>query len=262
MKLEIEVRRIDQQEAGRLIGTNDNPRGKHPPGRIAAYARLMTDCFWKLSVIILDAKGKLLDGFGRMAAVQLCGKSQVFAVITGWPVNDVDVIDGNKVRDSSSLLRNNGVASPHRVRSLIAGIVRLPHHQSTPVVLLNSDYLPLYARLEPVITPLTPFLVGGQGSLPTCCLTAFARAILAGESSSRIVEALRKMTDLIFGSQDEPLRLLVKTLQQETLGSGGTIGQGHVYMKSAKALRAWLSGEGVKLLKVGGVDPFPSNIMP
>jgi hypothetical protein len=249
--------KIGPQEAAALLASNENPRGKHPPGRVEAYARAMESGRWKpSSVILVGPEGQLLDGFGRLLAVQLCGRPQHFIVIRGFPSDQVDIVDANKVRDPAALLRCETSENPRMARALVAGIVRLPHRQSR--VLLNSDYPILFSTfrkaLEAVLSVTRP---QKRGQVPVASKTAFCRAIIAGESVEKIQTALRKIEEV--DVSDAPsLRLLVKALQG-TVGAAGATSSDTTYLRSARAIRAWLDGVALGVLRADGDDPFPLN---
>ena len=260
MALGIEKRRIDPREAARLLATNDNPRGRHPIGRVDAYARVMTSGHWKLSIIMLDTHGRLVDGFGRLNAVIKTQTTQTFVVIAGWNEDDVDVIDANKARSPNAILRTVCEEKPGDVRALISGIVRRPLRHR--VQLLNSDYPTLYELYQLAIDPVLPFITHKAGAPPICCVTGFCRAILFYNSSGKtqqILSGLSKLVELEFGPQDGALRTLAKFLRNGKPGASGNQSQDEFYLKTASAIEHWLNGVSPKRL-VAGRDPYPVDV--
>jgi hypothetical protein len=256
-KLEIEVRSIGPQEAGALLGSNANPRGRHPAGRISAYGRLMTEKKWKLSIILIDEHGRLVDGFGRLTAVVNTGVAQKFVVITNWPEDCVDVIDGNKPRDPAALLRDAGVSSSRSARALVAGVVRLPHR--TDIVLTNPDYVPLYELYKTGIDVVLEYSKHKGGGLPASVLVGFARAMLAGAlTTEKARQGLTTLDELTFSEEDQPLRLLKKFLES-TSGQAGHGPAADRYLRTVNAIHAWRSGEPMKQLKAGQ-DWYPVEL--
>ena len=247
---------IGPREAAKFLASNENPRGKHPVGRIEAYARVMASKKWEpASIILLGFHDELLDGFGRLTAVIRTGIHQRFLVIRNFPPEYAHLIDGCKVRDPARTLAEVTSENIKSARALVSGIVRLP---SRPITILTTDYVPLFELYRDGINPILAVTRGNnRGSIPMACKVAFAKAILNGLNPAKMQEGIRKLEQN--DVSDAPsLRLLTLALRHDSKKGRGELSL--LYIKTAKAIKAWVEGVNLKCLKADGDDPFPIDL--
>jgi len=81
------VQRIDPVVAREILRCHQNyrPLSEH---RRFAYANLMIENHWGLSILLFDSEGVLLDGQTRLKAVVDTERPQWFACLHGWPAEE------------------------------------------------------------------------------------------------------------------------------------------------------------------------------
>ena len=251
--LSISIQTIDPILARLYLDAHENYRTVNKR-RMAAYSRAMKADNWKLSILIFDQDGILVDGQTRLEALINAGVAEEFAVVAGWPSEATVTLDNNQARTKGQTLKASiGVKNATRVASLAQNI----KHLFDSDFHTNMEVTELATKYGSVINKVTE--VQGHSAVKAALHgLPYCRALVCfPDREVEILDALRCLRDLDF---HEPRTSGLKQYYLAYVsGSGTKIGgtqRKDVYLRGARALQAYLNNEEIKHLIKPNVDPF------
>jgi len=248
------VKQIGPVKAAALLAGNSNYR-KMSIARRDTYARLMTNGQWKLSILLFDKDGNLVDGQTRLAAVVKTGLAQWFVCISSWPREEEIAVDNGQNRSRSQVAQaERGVSNASLRLAMATGI---EHITEGVYPMTNLEALACYDKHEPIIEKVCSLL---RKPMSTSVIgIPFCRALLARpEDETKIIEALEKLMSLEFASaRMSGLKLFYQWAVVRRFAAGGTKFRAETYLRCARALEAYLNDERIGKLYLPKSDPFP-----
>ncbi len=250
------IKRIDAAMAQSILDNHENYRNISA-SRSRAYARLMEKGLWKLSVLLFNEDGSLLDGQTRLKGITISKLPQWFICIHGVPCSEVLGIDQGQPRSRPQVAKAElGINNAGRKMALASGIVDI----CGKIGLTNIEVLGVYEKYrlyidrvaESLSKPLHAAIHG----------VAFVRAMIAHPGEvDRIESALQKACALDFADPAmSGLRLYYQWAVTRGFTRGGATFRQMAYMKSAGAVRAYLDNRPLVKLVAPKTDPFPVRI--
>jgi hypothetical protein len=254
-KLQVKVAKIGPEEARVMLMGHTNYRALSAR-RANAYAQLMRDGQWRLSILIVGENGELVDGATRLNAVISSGATQEFAIIEGWPTDSIVVLDNGQARTRQQVAQaERGIKNGNKVMATVVGIAN-PQSQGP---ILNLQALSLYDKhgqlAELVLSFLRPPLVAAVHAIP------FARAIMRyPDREPEILSALVQLCDMNFSEPHmSGLRLYFSWAVTRGFVRGGGAARYEAYKRCARAIQAFLDDETLDKLYCPSSDPFADN---
>lgn len=246
---------VTPELARKILDEHNNYR-KVNKRRVSAYTRIMNNNEWELAQpIIFDDDGILIDGQHRLQAIISCGRPQQFVFIAGLPRRAMSAIDSGQARTSEQVLSferrdAQGKLSP----SIIRAILTMP---STHCDLIqNSEFPSLYDALEDYLIVLKQlFPKKEKGFCRAPFQAAVVRCLMNYEDSIEVVTTLCDEMNTAKFKRSKNGGILSRMLITEPYG--GATSNSIVYMKSARALKAEISGVELNKLYVPSQDPLP-----
>lgn len=210
------VRLITPEEAKAILDHNpDNPRGKTSHRHVLDYALAMEEGNWTLTgePLIFDQKGNLKDGFHRLEASVLSGKSFPTLVVGNIEQSAIKDIDGGKVRTLSQRLG----AEIHIVTLLSTaiycfGYVHSQYKRRTMVQRLLSSPLARAANLMPPIKTGSTKYVGSAPFRIGLCLQH-----LNGTSADWINHHLRLVQLRQYDQLNQTMKALCRSIDTNSI---------------------------------------------
>ena len=255
-ELEMNVKLITPDTAKDILDGMNNYRSKSQK-RVSAYARIMTKGAWKLSILLFDKDGGLLDGQHRLEAVVKSGLPQMFVVIYNWPNDSVIALDNGQNRSAGQVLKSErpDAVSTNRIIAMCSGIEYISSGERGSV-LLNYEKVDLYDKYGKLATEVLSRL---NGPLKTGLHgIAFCKAILKyPEKTNEVFEAMRKLNELDFSEPKmQGLKLYFNYVVVKGASKGGGDVRKNSYLRCARALQAYLDGQCIDKLYCPKEDPF------
>jgi len=242
---------IGPERALELLNSNTNPRGKGIVLRdVCAYARVMLTPQWVPTLLLLDEKRRLLDGFTRLTAVVQIQKKVEFIVVSGLPAQIAKALDNGRRRPGAiNIAEARGDWHYAKfISSLVAGIVRYPHRQT--VCILNTDLPVLYDLYREAVEWIVSVFAGhNEGHVKMPVIYAFAHAYLAkAQTPERLTQLAESYRDQMFDDQKDPLRLLCSRVIRD-MASTTRLPAIELYLLATRAIQAACDGEQIGVLK-------------
>lgn len=252
--IRIAVKKITPDLAESYLSEHKNYRNPNK-SRVQTYIRMMRNEQWKLSIIIFDEDGKLIDGQHRLIAVIDSGLPQYFAVVTGYPCNSEVTLDNGQVRSRAQVLKAERGVKNGTARASMAGALEFGVTSTSYGKYSNLESVVLHDKYKDIIDSC--FEAAGKDRRTAILLIPFARAIKRyPELKDKILKGLKCCVEMDFA---EPASKSLKLFYQwYTMinRQGGSDVRTKIYMKGARALEAYLNDEVLSVVKAPKVDPF------
>jgi len=259
--MRLQVKYISPAKAKRILQTHTNFRGLDKR-KVEQYAAVMKRGEWGIfPPICIGQSGQLQDGNHRLNAIVLSGKGQWITVVKGVPGSAARHYDNGRPRNPQDILRYDFGSSLRTSARRLQSIIQLTRYGcNNPDKLLNCDYSRLYERYKSAISRFSGIFAKSHRHCPPVLVATFCRAWLqlSGDEVQRdaLVEAALKYVRMEFDSvRLGPLRMLCSWICDANLRSRKN--RTEAYLRSAKALQAYLSRKAVKRLIPARSDPFP-----
>ncbi|HOX27485.1 MAG TPA: hypothetical protein PLL30_17325 [Candidatus Krumholzibacteria bacterium] len=249
-------RNITPASAQILLNTS-NPNNRHiSKVWVERLARDMKAGRWVSDVpIMLDHNGVLVDGQHRLAAVIKAGITVRMMVLSGIAADVRRVLDQNRKRTPSDVLRLDGRFE--RVLNHDGSVVIAMHRglNTSYLPLTTSELVELYAENYDAIQFANSCLTFGRHSI------VVVRAVVARAWYSADREEIgnfcdRLNTGAVLDKHTESGAALFYRFIM-TAHVTGTVGQYEVYAKCERALRAFIDKEKIARLYETQVELFP-----
>lgn len=248
-------------------------RGNRPLSldRVEDYSRAMRFGLWKLTHqgVAFSKRGRLLDGQHRLHAIVDAGVTICLHVSWGLAGNTFDVIDTGRARTVADMLNGmNGPIRDLKRKSLVAAVAAgMMRGISAPKVYDKAVLVKATSALHEQITPFVEVLVKEPISRRAPIIAAFCVAARGadafpgprgGFSRAKVMALAKNFASLEFAGNDDPMRLLYKSLSGERASGRrrkpSAYGEMHTYAVAVTAIRAALEGKPIKRCDEATID--------
>ena len=260
----VEVRDVTPDDAKAWLGANHPRNRRLRPAKVAEYAADIRGWRWKLSdqAITFDARGKLVNGQHRLAAVVVAGVPIRAVVLRGVDPGTLYVLDGGMKRKTDDRFGMAGRDWPAgcgaTVRRVRMGGRTAGHGQgmSDPAV---AEFMGRHATavaLAHDCLPAGPGKPFGSASIRA----VLVRAAIGGHPEKSLRRFAAVVTTGLSESRAESAAVLLRNAVLDAharQATGGGTFRGVLYQLAGSALRAFLDGKKVTELEPAGGELFP-----
>lgn len=244
---------ITVAQAKQMIAGHKNYR-KIVEKRVVEYANLMNSGNWLVSTISVDEDGLLLDGQHRLSALIKFGKPIDFFVMRGVPKLNIVAIDNGMSRSAGAIISAELGVKNGQSLAAIAKILLLDevshYHYSIPVgnavivqTVIDNQFIVDLARAADKGFTRNGMILG-----------AFARCILKNmDKKDDLVMCAAKCSSGDWQEENmSGFRLLIANRGKHS----GISRSVDLYMRTARAICAYMDGEIISKLYKCDRDPF------